>query len=190
MFDALQTRTLPEPLRVAFYGALFAMAALDQGIDPEEWALIYDQLDTHGLSPAGEERLKGFILSPPRLLECLTFLGRAEEAVRFGTMINLLDVAYADERLADAEAEALDEAAAILLVDPFQVDAMKDFIDALRQIRRAGRGEGAALQAVRVATERLYAAGIPSEAVRFSSAFLYEPSLEAVTGAHPVMPRP
>lgn len=185
-----QPHILPEPLRVAFYGSLFAMAAIDQGVDQEEWALIFEQLNTEGLSQEGQLKMQSFILTPPALSDCLEVLAGAEEAVRFGTLINLIDVALADDFLADSEARALDQARARLGVDEIQMDAMREFIQALRRIRRKGRGDSAAVQAASVATERLYAAGIPAEAVRFSSTFLYEPSLEAVTGANPVLPRP
>ncbi len=182
--------SLSEEGVIAFYGALFAIAAVDQGVDVEEWTLIFEQLNTEELSEAAQTKMQSFLLMPPDLEKCLQDLTAATEPQRLGVMINLVDMAWADDILADNEKDALERAAAILHVDSIQLAAMVDFVKELRHIRHQGTGNAAAQQAVSIATERLYAANVSQDALRFSSAFLYEPSVAAVTGAHTALKRP
>lgn len=175
--SALMT-SLPDAVRVAFYGSLFAMAAVDHEVDREEWALIFEQLDTEGLSPEAELKIKNFMLVPPDMETCLRDLAGAELYFRLGTMINLVDVAYADSVVVDTEANALLMAQEYLQVSDAERRAIEGFIQDLCRIRHRGRGDKAAQGAVRRSVEKLLEAGIPLKAVSFSSAFLYEPSLK------------
>ena len=108
--EHLDAKTLSSEERVAFYGALFAMAAVDGQMSREELELIYETVDAEGLSEAARRRLYAHAIEPPALAICLRTLSDAPEAVRHGLMLNLVEVAVSDYLISEAEHEALTEA--------------------------------------------------------------------------------
>src|SRR5215204_2518173 len=54
----IDSKSLSEKQRVAFYGAMFAMAAADGQMQREELELIYETLDTEGLSEEARRRVR------------------------------------------------------------------------------------------------------------------------------------
>jgi uncharacterized membrane protein YebE (DUF533 family) len=63
--------TASDEIRVAFYGALFAMAAIDGSIDKDELKAIFEVVDFDGLSPESQRVVRGYLLSAPSLAETL-----------------------------------------------------------------------------------------------------------------------
>ena len=54
--EHLDPKSLSEEQRVAFYGAMLAMAAAEEPTQREELELIYETLDTEGLSEVARRR--------------------------------------------------------------------------------------------------------------------------------------
>jgi len=55
---------IPESNRVAFYGALFAIAAADGSIAPEELSLILETADMQRLSGEARQQVQSYIRPP------------------------------------------------------------------------------------------------------------------------------
>ena len=101
--EYLDLKALSSEEHVAFYGALFAMAAVDGQMAREELELIYEIVDTEGLPEAVGRRLYAYAIEPPTLGHCLWTVRDAPEAVRHGLMLNLVEVAVSDYLLSEAE---------------------------------------------------------------------------------------
>jgi uncharacterized tellurite resistance protein B-like protein len=115
--DALGTLDLgdlPEPQRLAFYGALFAMSAADRAMDAAETDRIDETLDLAGLSAGARRQVLAQAIQPPPLERCLLQLRDAPEPVRRGLMLNLIDIVLADESIEPGEHVGLHQARQIL----------------------------------------------------------------------------
>lgn len=165
-------RALPEEQRVAFYGAVFAMAAADDEMSSEELALVFETLDMEGMSPAAQRGVRAFTVDPPDLADCLDELRDSSRELRFGIMVTLMDVALADDVIVDEEREALQAAAAVLEVSEEQLRAIERFTREVRRIRAEGLGDNAAAEAMKGALSGLTAVGVPIAAVYFSGSVI------------------
>lgn len=161
-------KNLPDEQRVAFYGALFAMAAVDDQIQREELELIYETLDADGLSDEARSHLYAHAIEPPALGRCLQAFSEAPEPVRYGLMLNLVEVAVADYLLPDPEREALAEAQRALGVNDEQYAAMKEFAEKMRYVRERGIDDNHAADVAKAAMSGMTAVGIPIAAVVYS----------------------
>lgn len=131
--DVLDLSGLSERQRLAFYGALFALAAADDAIDERESDQILESLQLDGLSEEARERAFALSISPPSLNTCLEVLKGADEAVRRGLMLNLVDVALADDEIEPGEPLALEAARLSLGVSAEAVEAMHTYAYRVRQ---------------------------------------------------------
>lgn len=164
-FDIKQ---LSDEQRIAFYGALFAMAAADDRVQREELELVYEVLETDGLSDEARRRLYAYAIEPPVLQECLGSFVDAPEAVRHALMLNLVEVAVADYLLTDPEREALDGAQRALGVNDEQRAAMERYAEEVRRVRERGIDDNHAADAVKAAVSGMTAVGVPIAAVVYS----------------------
>src|ERR687894_2639575 len=121
----LDSKSLSENQRVAFYGALFAIAAADDQMQREELELIYETLDTEGISDEARRRLYAYAIEPPALQDCLQALSDASKSARHGLMLNLVEVALSDYLLSEPEREALTEAQRVLGISDEQRTAIE-----------------------------------------------------------------
>ena len=153
---------------LAFYGALFAVAAADGQMSREELELIYETLDTEGLSEAVRRRLHAYAIEPPALRDCLQALRGAPEAIRHGLMLNLVEVAVSDYLLSEAEHEALTEARMWLGISDEQRAAMVRYAEEVRCIRERGIDDNHAADAIKAAVAGMTAVGVPIAAVVYS----------------------
>ncbi|MEL7363847.1 MAG: TerB family tellurite resistance protein, partial [Bacteroidota bacterium] len=80
-FETLDLRSLPEAQRLAFYGALFAIADADHNVDDAESSLIFETLDLEPLSPDARKRVFQLAIEPPTLAACLDQLRAASSEV-------------------------------------------------------------------------------------------------------------
>ena len=164
-FDIKQ---LSDEQRVIFYGALFAMAAIDDQIQREELELIYEVLETDGLSNEARSRLYAYAIEPPVLADSLGVFGDAPEAVRHALMLNLVEVAVADYLLTDPERAALSDGQRALGVNDEQRAAMERYAEEMRRIRERGIDDNYAADAIKSAVSGMTAVGIPIAAVVYS----------------------
>jgi uncharacterized tellurite resistance protein B-like protein len=131
--DTLDLSPLSEQERLAFYGALFAVAAADDSIDESESDQILESLDLNGLSETARERAFALSIAPPSLQTCLDFFANADEPMRLGLMLNLVDVALADGEIEPGEPMTLEQARVALGVSPEQVEALHTYAYQVRQ---------------------------------------------------------
>ncbi|HLT47302.1 MAG TPA: TerB family tellurite resistance protein [Rubricoccaceae bacterium] len=117
---------LPEPQRLCFYGALFAMAAADRAIDPVEADRVEENLDLGGLSPEARKQVLSQAIQPPPLERCLLQLKDAPEEIRRGLMLNLIDVVLADDTIEPGEHVGLHQARQILGLSHDDVAALHE----------------------------------------------------------------
>jgi hypothetical protein len=166
--EHLDLKSLPDNQRVAFYGAMFAMAAADGQMQREELELIYETLDTEGLSEEVRRRLYAYAIEPPALQDCLQSLSDASEPARHGLMLNLVEVAVSDYLLPKAEQDALAEAQRRLGIGNVQRAAMQRYAEEVRRIRERGIDDNHAADAIKAAVSGMTAVGVPITAVVYS----------------------
>ena len=164
----LDSKSLSEKQRVAFYGAMFAMAAADGQIQREELELIYETLDTEGLSEEARRRLYACAIEPPALQDCLQTLSDAPESARHGLMLNLVEVAASDYLLSNPERDALTQGQLKLGISNEQRTAMEHYAEEVRRIRERGIDDNHAADVVKAAVSGMTAVGIPIAAVVYS----------------------
>ncbi|MEM8600013.1 MAG: hypothetical protein AAGF99_08830 [Bacteroidota bacterium] len=125
-FETLDLRSLPEAQRLAFYGALFAIADADHNVDDAESSLIFETLDLEPLSPDARKRVFQLAIEPPTLSACLDQLRAASSEVRHSLMLNLIDIALVDESIEFDEHVGLQQAQRLLGIDPDDIQVMHD----------------------------------------------------------------
>ena len=131
----LDLSSLDERQRLAFYGALFALAAADDSIDERESDQILESLHLEGLSEDARERAFALSISPPSLRTCLDLLKDADETIRRGLMLNLVDVALADGEIEPGEPQTLEAVRAELGISSEEVAAMHTYAYQIREQR-------------------------------------------------------
>jgi uncharacterized tellurite resistance protein B-like protein len=166
--EHLDLKLLLEKQRVAFYGALFAIAAADDQMQREELELIYETLDTEGISDEARRRLYAYAIEPPALQDCLQALSDASKPARHGLMLNLVEVALSDYHLSEPEREVLTEAQRVLSISDEQHAAMEHYAEEVRRIRERGIDDNHAADVVKAAVSGMMAVGIPIAAVGYS----------------------
>jgi hypothetical protein len=56
---SIDLRSAPEETGVAYYGALFAMAAIDGSIDKDELHAVFEVIDFDGMAEASQRTVRG-----------------------------------------------------------------------------------------------------------------------------------
>jgi uncharacterized membrane protein YebE (DUF533 family) len=168
----LDLTALPEAQRAAFYGALFAMAAADGMIDKDELQQIFELIDLAGISAGGRRVIQGYIIQPPRLLDTLQALCLGDEALRYRLMVDLIDVAWANDLVSPEQRYALEVAGRELQITAVQVAAIEQFVGQLKTIRARGIDDSYAAAATKQAAAGLAAVGVPIAAVYLSGSVL------------------
>ncbi len=154
--------------RVAYYGALVAMAATDGSIDREELLLLLDTFEADTLDETALAEVKGFLVKPPSLVACLEVLAESEETLRFGLTFQLVEMAYADDVVLDEERSALHQASDILSVNEEQLAAIENFVLEARRLEARGKNDKVATECLKQAAGSLASVGVPITAVYFS----------------------
>jgi uncharacterized tellurite resistance protein B-like protein len=124
----LDLSSLPEAQRVAFYGAMFAIAAIDGTWGQDELEVIFQTIHTAGLSERSRTTLWEYLVEPPDLTDCLVGFAASAEGVRCAVMLYLIEVALADRILATSEDEALLQARTCLHISQKQIEAIEHYI--------------------------------------------------------------
>jgi len=168
----LDLAKVPESDRVAFYGALFAIAFEDDSLEKEEIELIFGMMDLEGMSEDAKRQIQSYIIEPPSLWSCLRALADAEENLRYSLMVNLVDTAWANDELDSNEEQAIILAQRELKVSEQQLTAIKSFILKVREVRVRGLDDNYASDAIKTAAAGLSAVGVPIAAVYFSGSVI------------------
>lgn len=164
-FDLSQ---VPESERIAFYGALFAIALADGSIDKDEVEIVFGLLDLEGMSESAKRQVQGYLIEPPSLWSCLRALESADERLRHGLMVNLVNTAWANDELDPNEEKAILLAQCELNISDEQLEGIKKYIKEIRRIRFRGINDEYAADAIKTATAGLSAVGVPIAAVWLS----------------------
>lgn len=168
----LDLSQIDEETRLAFYGALFAIAEADGSIDKEEIELAFSIIDLENMSEEAKRKVQSYIIQAPLLSECLHQLSSSDERLRFGLMINLMDTAWANDELDDAEKELIALAQKELRVSDEQLAQIESFVHKMREIRLRGIDDNVAADAIKQAAAGLSAVGVPLAAVWFSGSVI------------------
>jgi uncharacterized membrane protein YkvA (DUF1232 family)/uncharacterized tellurite resistance protein B-like protein len=152
---------IPESNRIAFYGALFAIAAADGSIDPKELSLILETADMQSLSSEARQQVQSYIVKPPQLEDCLKELTQANELLRLGLMFFLINVAWVDQLVKPDEEQALKMAQVELRISDQQFHAIEVFIHKIRKIHERGLNDKNAAKEIKEAIAQLKVGGIP-----------------------------
>lgn len=163
---------LPEYQRVAFAGALFAMADADGTIDKDELLLIFELSDLDGLAPGNKQAIQGYIIAPPAFNDTLEPFIHASLALRCALLLNLCEVAYANDLVAPAQEQLLDQACHTLEVSTAQYAAIVRFQKQMRQVRLRGLNDTIAAETAKSAVAGLSAVGVPIAAVYVSGSVI------------------
>jgi uncharacterized tellurite resistance protein B-like protein len=175
--EALQQRLpdlteITDEQRLAYYGAMIAMAATDGSMDREELTLLLDIFEADAMDKSKLAQLKGYFVEPPELAECLAVLGDSEEEFRFGLTFQLVEIAFADDIIRPEEREALEEAARLLQVSVEQLDAIEAFVKEARRLEARGENDKIATECLKQAASGLASVGVPITAVYFSGSVI------------------
>jgi uncharacterized tellurite resistance protein B-like protein len=168
----LDLSQIDEKTRLAFYGALFAIAEADGSIDKEEIELAFSIIDLENMSEETKRTVYSYIVQAPKLPDCLHQLSDADERLRFGLMLNLLDTAWANDDLDDAEKALIQLAQKELQVSDEQLAAIETFVHKMREIRIRGIDDNIAADSIKQAAAGLSAVGVPLAAVWFSGSVI------------------
>ena len=76
------------------------------------------------MSDHAKEEIQEYIIEPPNLFESLKALSGADETLRYGVMMNMIDTAWADGVLDSQESKALELAQAELNISNEQRQAI------------------------------------------------------------------
>lgn len=137
MLRRFQPSALPEAERLAFLGALAAMAACDGAPSLDETLAVLGRVDLDDL-PHAVGAACDRVIDPPPLTGALASLGALGDRERTAVFVDLLLVAHADGDLVPAELEALAHARAALGLTEGQVRAAERRASAARRDRERG----------------------------------------------------
>jgi uncharacterized tellurite resistance protein B-like protein len=126
---------LSEAQRIAFYGSMFAIAGADGVWGQDELDVIFQNINTDGLSERGRNTIWEHLVDPPSLADCLASFSSSPDQVRCAVMIYLIEIALADRILAVQEDEALLWARRLLHISPRQIEAIERYICEVGLIR-------------------------------------------------------
>lgn len=170
--DVIASSLVPESDRLAFYGALFAIASADGIIDKDEMELIFSIMDLEGMSEEGKRQCLSFIIEPLPFYECLHKLQTADVRLHYGLMVNLIDVAWANDECDENELKAIKLTQQMFSITNEQVVAIEKFVHQVRKIREGGLDDNKAADAIKTAASGLSAVGVPIAAVWFSGSVI------------------
>jgi hypothetical protein len=151
---------------------LLAIAAADGHFDKDEMDLICGVMDLDVMSDYAKEQIQEYIIEPPNLFDCLRVLSGADETLRYGVMMNMVDTAWADDYLDPKESKALAFAQVELNISDEQRQAIDNFVKKMREIRARGLDDNQAADAIKTATAGLSAVGVPIAAVYLSGSVI------------------
>ena len=130
--STLDLAAIPEQDRLAYYGALYAIANIDGHLDPREVAVIEEIINLQGLSDPARAQVLSYRNDPPALGDCLAVLAEADESLRIGLMMNLIDTSWANEELDPLERDALKLAQRSLSISDSELESIEGFVREMR----------------------------------------------------------
>ena len=130
--STLDLQSHPEPKRLAFYSALFAMSAADRDMDESEDDRIFETLDLEGLSGEARKQVFQLAIQPPPLERVLLEFRGDDLELRRALMLNLIDIVLADGIIEPGEHVGLHEARQVLGIDRDDMSDLHDLAHAIQ----------------------------------------------------------
>ncbi len=157
--------TSSETELLAFYGALFAIAATDGSIDIDELNLLFKTINLDKFSDSAKAQIQSYTATPPSLGDCLQTISQSAEPLRLGVMYFLISIAWANKTLHPGESEAIQSGKKLLAVSDLQIQAMQESIADIQQIREAGPNQNQASASFNADVSQLKNKGIPLDLI-------------------------
>ena len=157
--------TSSESELLAFYGALFAIAAADGSVDIDELNLLFKTINLDKFSDSAKSQIQSYTANPPSLGDCVQTISQSPESLRLGVMYFLISIAWANNTIHPKESEAIQLAQKLLAVSDLQVQAMQEFMQDLQAIQAAGNLKNRAGGSVKSAISKLKNVGIPLDLI-------------------------
>ncbi len=189
MSTTLDFTKIPEADRTAFYESLFAIAAADGTIDAGEKSIIFETMSQDEIPETTRQEVINYLSRPPQLSDALEKLTHAEDIIRYGLMICIVDIAWADDILTPSERKAILLAQEKLRVTPEQAHAIDNFIEKVKEISTDRFYNNEAMQIIEDAIIGLSSVGIPPNAAYFSGT-LVGMTIMNQDSAEPYVPEP
>lgn len=172
MTETFDLRKVPGEQLVAFYGLNFAAAAADGEIDKDELTTIFESMDLTLLTEEQKEKVRSYIMSPPKMDETLNLIANGADELRYTVAVGVIEVILADDVITKEESLFLDNICRRLNVTQNQRYAIIDFVSQARRIRLRGVDDNVAEKAMKSAASGLTAVGVPIAAVYFSGSVM------------------
>ncbi len=172
MTETFDLRKVPGEQLVAFYGLNFAAAAADGEIDKDELTIIFESMDLTLLTEEQKEKVRSYIMSPPKMDETLNLIANGADELRYTVAVGVIEVILADDVITKEESLFLDNICRRLNVTQNQRYAIIDFVSQARRIRLRGVDDNVAEKAMKSAASGLTAVGVPIAAVYFSGSVM------------------
>ncbi len=157
--------TSSESELLAFYGALFAIAAADGSVDIDELNLLFKTINLDKFSESAKTQIQSYTANPPSLGNCLQTISQSAEPLRLGVMYFAINIAWANNTLHPAESEAIQSAKKRMAVSDLQVEAMQEFMQDLQAVKAAGNKKNQASGSLKSGISKLKNAGIPLDLI-------------------------
>lgn len=157
--------TSSETELLAFYGALFAIAAADGSVDIDELNLLFKTINLDKFSESAKTQIQSYTANPPSLGDCLQTISQSAEPLRLGVMYFAINIAWANNTLHPAESEAIQSAKKRMAVSDLQVEAMQEFMQDLQAVKAAGNKKNQASGSLKSGISKLKNAGIPLDLI-------------------------
>ncbi len=157
--------TSSETELLAFYGALFAIAAADGSVDNDELNLLFQTINLDKFSDSAKTQIQSYKASPPSLSDCLQTISHSAEPLRLGVMYFAINIAWANNTIHPKESEAIALTQKQLAISDEQTQAIQEFIANLQKIREAVPNPNQALASFNSGVSQLKTAGIPLDLI-------------------------
>lgn len=172
MKEPLDLSKVSENDRLAFYGALFAITFLDSSISGERIAIIFEIMNLDNMADFAKQEVYSYIVEPPSLWICLNALKNTDERLRYGLMINLVEIVWTDGELNLNEGKAVGLAQQELMISNERLEAIKSFTQTIKETRVRGLDDRHAVDAMKLAASGLSGLGIPVGAIYLSGSVI------------------
>ncbi|MFM9264330.1 YkvA family protein [Tychonema sp. BBK16] len=157
--------TSSESQLLAFYGALFAIAAADGFVDIDELNLLFKTINLDKFSDSAKTQIQSYTAIPPSLSDCLHTLASSPDTLRLGIMYFAINIAGANKTIHPQESEAIALTQKQLGISDKQIQAMQEFITDLQKIREVAPNPSQVSASFNSGVSKLKTAGIPFDLI-------------------------
>lgn len=159
---------LADQQRVAYAGALLAFAQADGTLDKDELLFLFELVDLDGLQAASKQQIQQYMVTSPPFAGMLGEFSAADDVLRHALMLQLIEMAWINDIVADAQRALLKQAQQALNINDEQYAAIERFAAEMRRLRLRGQNDNLAAEAAKNAVAGLTAVGVPIAAVYVS----------------------